>query len=115
MEIDTRPQATQRGIHSVRSDPALSAEGYARGMTSRLDRIRTFRQLHESGCFVMPNPWDIGSARMLVRLGFHAVATTSAGFAWSVGRPDYGVTLEQVLDHLQAIANAVDVPVNADF
>src|SRR5687767_99082 len=84
-------------------------------MTNNLDRVKTFRQLHESGCFVMPNPWDIGSARMLVRLGFPAVATTSAGFAWSVGRPDYGVRLEQVLEHLRAIANAVDVPVNADF
>ena len=63
----------------------------------------------------MPNPWDLGSAKMLVRLGFPAVATTSAGFAWSAGRPDYGVTLEQVLDHLRAMADAVDVPVNADF
>ena len=77
--------------------------------------VESFRRLHESGCFVIPNPWDLGSARMLVRLGFQAVATTSAGFAWSVGRPDYGVTLEQVLEHLRTIANAVDVPVNADF
>src|SRR5688572_20109631 len=84
-------------------------------MTDHLDRVETFRLLHESGCFVMPNPWDLGSARMLVRLGFPAVATTSAGFAWSVGKPDYGVTLEQVLDHLRVIAGGIDVPVNADF
>ncbi len=74
-----------------------------------------FRRLHESGCFVMPNPWDAGSARLLVQMGFPAVATTSAGFAWSMGRPDNGVTVEQVLQHLQAVAEAVPVPVNADF
>ena len=74
-----------------------------------------FRRLHESGCFVMPNPWDAGSARLLAQMGFAALATTSAGFAWSMGRPDNGVTLEQVLGHLRAVAEAVDVPVNADF
>ena len=74
-----------------------------------------FRQLHESGCFVMPNPWDLGSARVLARLGFRALATTSAGFAWSQGRPDNGVTLEAALDHLRTIARGVEVPVNADF
>lgn len=63
----------------------------------------------------MPNPWDPGSARLLVQLGFAAVATTSAGFAWSQGRPDNGVSLESVLGHLRAIADSVDVPVNADF
>ena len=78
-------------------------------------RANEFRRLHESGCFVMPNPWDLGSARLLAQMGFPALATTSAGFAWSVGRPDNGVTLEQVLQHLHAVAEAVDVPVNADF
>lgn len=74
-----------------------------------------FRRLHESGCFVVPNPWDRGSAVYLESLGFKALATTSAGFAWSAGRPDNGVTLEQVLPHLREIAAAVKVPVNADF
>jgi len=63
----------------------------------------------------MPNPWDLGSARVLVRLGFPALATTSAGFAWTVGRPDNGITLDQALGHFRSIAQGVDVPVNADF
>src|SRR5262245_2572796 len=83
-------------------------------MTSS-DLVQTFRRLHESGCFVMPNPWDVGSARMLAQLGFPAVATTSAGFAWSLGRPDTGVLLDEVLAHLKSVAQAVPVPVNADF
>jgi 2-methylisocitrate lyase-like PEP mutase family enzyme len=78
-------------------------------------RRRTFRTLHDSGCFVLPNPWDPGSARYLQSLGFKAVATTSAGFAWSQARPDNGVTVDQVIEHLRAMVAAVDVPVNADF
>jgi len=79
------------------------------------DRVATFRRLHSSGCFVMPNPWDAGSARVLVQLGFPALATTSAGFAWTLGRADTQVTLDQALHHLEQIADAVTVPVNADF
>ncbi len=79
------------------------------------DRSRIFRQLHESGCFVIPNPWDIGSARLLAQLGFSALATTSSGFAWSLGRPDNHVSLEESLATLRSISNSVDVPVNADF
>ena len=63
----------------------------------------------------MPNPWDVGSARVLAQLGFPALATTSAGFAWSLGRPDNGVSLEEVLAHFSAVTGSVDVPVNADF
>jgi 2-methylisocitrate lyase-like PEP mutase family enzyme len=77
-------------------------------------RIAEFRRLHESGCFVIPNPWDRGSAIYLQRLGFKALASTSAGLAWSCGRPDNGVTVDQVLAHLNEIT-AVSVPVNADF
>lgn len=77
--------------------------------------VDAFRALHASGCFVMPNPWDVGSARVLAQMGFPALATTSAGFAWTAGRPDNGVDLELMLAHLQQIAGAVDVPVNADF
>jgi 2-methylisocitrate lyase-like PEP mutase family enzyme len=84
-------------------------------MDQSTDRTGRFRALHESGCFVIPNPWDVGSARYLAGLGFQALATTSSGFAWSVGRPDNGVTLDQALGHIQAIAQSVDVPVNADF
>ena len=74
-----------------------------------------FRELHASGCFVMPNPWDVGSARMLAQLGFKALATTSAGFAWSIGKADNRVTLEEALAHYRAIVASVDVPINADF
>ena len=79
------------------------------------DRYAVFRQLHQSGCFVIPNPWDVGSARMLAYLGFKALATTSSGFAWSVGRRDNHVSLGQALDHLRLLASSVDLPVNADF
>lgn len=79
------------------------------------DRYRVFRTLHETGCFVIPNPWDLGSARYLAMLGSKALATTSSGFAWSMGRRDNRVTLDEALTHLRAIAEAVDVPVNADF
>ena len=78
-------------------------------------RVGEFRRLHEAGCFVLPNPWDIGSARVLVGLGFKAIATTSAGLAWSLGRRDNEISVELSLSHLRAMATAVDVPVNADF
>jgi 2-methylisocitrate lyase-like PEP mutase family enzyme len=78
-------------------------------------RVAEFRRLHSSGIFVMPNPWDAGSARVLVSMGFKALATTSAGFAWTTGRPDSHVTLDAVLEHLRAVVDAVAVPVNADF
>lgn len=78
-------------------------------------RIAEFRRLHSVGCFVMPNPWDPGSARALEQLGFPAVATTSAGFAWTLGRPDTQTTIEEVLAHLHSIVRSVSVPVNADF
>ncbi|HUE10728.1 MAG TPA: isocitrate lyase/phosphoenolpyruvate mutase family protein [Steroidobacteraceae bacterium] len=76
---------------------------------------QAFRELHESGCFVIPNPWDIGSARYLQSLGFKALATTSSGFAWSQARPDCGVPRERVLQHLAELVAATDLPVNADF
>lgn len=79
------------------------------------DRVTTFHDLHASGCFVMPNPWDVGSARALASMGFKALATTSAGFAWTLGRADNGITLDEALDHLRQVAAAVTLPVNADF
>jgi 2-methylisocitrate lyase-like PEP mutase family enzyme len=77
--------------------------------------VATFRRLHETGCFVMPNPWDLGSARALEQLGFKALATTSAGFAWTLGRADNQATRDEALEHLRQVAGAVQVPVNADF
>src|SRR5437762_3186951 len=85
-------------------------------MASTTDEKRArFRALHERGCFVLPNPWDAGSARMLQHLGFEALASTSSGYAWSTGRPDYGVTRDSVLSHLSTLCSAVDLPINADF
>lgn len=74
-----------------------------------------FRQLHERGCFVLPNPWDVGSARWLQGLGFPALASTSAGLAWALGAADNRITRQQVLDHLTDLVAATDLPVNADF
>jgi 2-methylisocitrate lyase-like PEP mutase family enzyme len=78
-------------------------------------RVRRFHELHASGCFVMPNPWDVGSARALAGLGFKALATTSAGWAWSMGRSDQSLPVDDALAHLTAMAAAVDLPFNADF
>ena len=79
------------------------------------DKRATFKKMHESGCFILPNPHDVGSARALQHLGFKALASTSAGFAWTIGKADNRVTVDQVCDHLTAICAAVDLPVNADF
>ena len=84
-------------------------------MSSTRDRYVTFRNLHESGCFVIPNPWDAGTARVLAHLGFPALATTSSGSAWSMGHPDNHSPLDAVLAHLRIVVDSVDVPVNADF
>ncbi len=82
---------------------------------SQSERVAAFRALHESGCFVIPNPWDVGTAVALEQFGFPALATTSAGMAWSLGRADNQVSLEAELEHLRTISAAVSVPVNADF
>ena len=79
------------------------------------DKRRTFRHLHETGCFAIPNPWDIGSACFLQSLGFKALASTSSGFAWSIGRPDNAISREMALAHLRELVAATDLPVNADF
>lgn len=74
-----------------------------------------FRKLHASGCFVIPNPWDIGSVRRLEKLGYKALASTSAGYAWSLGVEDGEITLDEALDHLRMLCAATDLPINADF
>ncbi len=79
------------------------------------DRVTGFHRLHEAGCFVMPNPWDAGTARALEQMGFKALATTSAGLAWTLGKADNQVTLGEALTHLEVVAGAVGVPINADF
>jgi 2-methylisocitrate lyase-like PEP mutase family enzyme len=84
-------------------------------VTTQAEKVETFRRLHAEGCFVMPNPWDAGTAVALEQMGFPALATTSAGHAWSLARPDSGVRRAEALAHLEQIADAVDVPVNADF
>ncbi len=76
---------------------------------------QSFRDLHRAGCFILPNPWDVGSARYLAHLGFKALATTSSGFAWSEGRPDEQGDVEKIFTHLATMVQATDLPVNADF
>lgn len=86
-------------------------------MTTQAGKIARYRALHESGTFVIPNPWDIGSARYLKSLGFKALASTSGGFAWTIGKADFewSVTLEETLEHLRVLSAATGLPLNADF
>jgi len=84
-------------------------------MPTIAERRQTFRGLHRNDCFAIPNPWDIGSARYLQHLGFKAIATTSAGFAFSRGLPDGAVGRDVMLEHIREIVEATDIPVNADF
>jgi 2-methylisocitrate lyase-like PEP mutase family enzyme len=84
-------------------------------MPSIADKRRSFRALHRTGCFVLPNPWDVGTARYLQHLGFQAIATTSSGAAFSMGLPDGAVPLDGMLAHIRSIVEASDLPVNADF
>ena len=84
-------------------------------MSAVAEKRRAFRALHESGCFVIPNPWDVGSARYLGSLGFKALATSSAAAAWAAGYADEALPLDPMLDHIRSIVAASDLPVNADF
>jgi 2-methylisocitrate lyase-like PEP mutase family enzyme len=84
-------------------------------LLSTTEKRQAFRDLHQSGCFVIPNPWDIGTARYLQHLGFKALATTSGGFAFSQGLPDGAVPRETMLAHIRQIVASTDLPVNADF
>jgi 2-methylisocitrate lyase-like PEP mutase family enzyme len=77
--------------------------------------VRKFRSLHESDCFTLPNPWDVGTAIHLEHLGFQALATTSAGFAFSRGKPDGAIPRDEMLGHIREVVNATGLPVNADF
>ena len=84
-------------------------------MPSVAEKRKQFRKLHASGCFVMPNPWDVGSTLYLQSLGFKALATTSAGFAWTRGFADGGITRDMALAHIAELSAVADVPFNADF
>lgn len=84
-------------------------------MPTTQDKRAAFTALHRQGCFVLPNPWDAGSAKLLQGLGFQALASTSSGHAWSMGQPDGGASRAAVLAYLRSIAEATDLPVNADF
>src|SRR5947207_1477413 len=84
-------------------------------MPSTAEKRRSFRSLHQAGCFVIPNPWDIGTARYLQHLGFKAVATTSSGAAFALGLPDTEVGRDAMLAHIAALVETSDVPVNADY
>jgi 2-methylisocitrate lyase-like PEP mutase family enzyme len=84
-------------------------------MPTAAEKRAAFRRLHEDGFFVLPNPWDVGSALHLQRMGFKALASTSSGFAMTLGKGDYGVTRDQLLGHLRDVSAAIDVPYNADF
>src|SRR5262245_39304910 len=90
----------------------VASRAYAVAMNAR---TRQFHELHASGCFVIPNPWDKGSARLLAQLGFRALATTSSGIAWSQGQPDNHVRIDDALAQMAEIAAAVEIPVSADF
>src|SRR5260370_39852190 len=84
-------------------------------MPSIAEKRATYRRMHESGCFIIPNPWDIGTARYLQGLGFKALASTSAGFAFSLGLPDGAVSRDVMLAHFRELVAATDAPINADF
>ena len=85
-------------------------------MMTQSEKGRVFRALHEAdGAFIIPNPWDVGTARLLAHLGFKALATTSAGYAFSAGKRDYKVGRDEMISHVGAIASATDLPVSADL
>jgi 2-methylisocitrate lyase-like PEP mutase family enzyme len=110
--------ASEIGYKIGAQSPARHLSGALRMAHTRpsiADKRRTFQHLHQAGCFAIPNPWDVGSARFLQSLGFKALATTSSGFAWSQGRHDGGMARARVLAHLEDMVAATDVPVNADF
>jgi methylisocitrate lyase len=102
------------GIHRPTNDKTIFA-GRKTMPISTKQKCAEFRKLHESGCFVLPNPWDAGSAKLLQGMGFKALASTSSGFAWSTGHRDNNVGCDDVLAHLKVLCAATDLPVNADF
>src|SRR6266568_3712155 len=105
----TAPKSRDNRPHPLRRSQRGSP------MPTPAEKRATFRKLHAQGCFVIPNPWDVGSARYLQGLGFKALATTSAGFAFAQGLPDGAVSRAMMLAHFREIVAATDVPVNADF
>ena len=112
--VSSRPEG---GAHDPIVLPSPPHAGIRVSVSVQVDRVAAFRTLHESGCFVLPNPWDIGTARYLRHLGFAALATTSSGFSFGCALPDadWAVPRDAALGHIAEIAAASDLPVNADF
>src|SRR3954453_3901024 len=121
--MNDREQAPKdsRAVHDAHKRPWRHVPISARPTRERnmhvttADKRAAFRKLHESGCFILPNPVDVGSAKALQHLGFKALASSSPGFAWTIGTPDNHVTVEDVCQHLATLSSSVDIPVNADF
>src|SRR5881275_2361901 len=118
----TRRSPRSRNGVRARSPSSRSCPGSARQSSTATARMcfvssqaERFAELHAGAPFVIPNPWDVGSARVLESLGFPALATTSSGFAFTLGRPDGGATLEEVVEHVAAVVAAVDIPVSVDL
>jgi 2-methylisocitrate lyase-like PEP mutase family enzyme len=111
--------ASRNGIVLARANVARSrpflSRGFSMAKPSTTEKRNVFRRLHDAGCFVIPNPWNVGSARYLQGLGFKALATTSSGYAHAQGYADGGQSCDEVLAHFGEIAAATDVPLNADF
>src|SRR6202158_4444052 len=111
--------ASRNGIVLARANVARSrpflSQGFSMANPSTTEKRNAFRRLHDTGCFVIPNPWNVGSARYLQGLGFKALATTSSGFAHSQGFADGEQSCDEVLAHFREIVQSTDVPVNADF
>jgi 2-methylisocitrate lyase-like PEP mutase family enzyme len=111
--------ASRNGIVLARANVARSrpflSRGFSMAKPSTTEKRKVFRRLHDAGCFVIPNPWNVGSARYLQGLGFKALATTSSGYAHAQGYADGGQSCDEVLAHFGEIAAATDVPINADF
>src|SRR5205085_10107436 len=103
------------GAEARRASMARRARARGRPMTRQEQKAAAFRALHEGEPFVIPNPWDAGSARVLAGLGFRALASTSSGFAFTLGRLDGGATLEEVVEHTRALDRATDLPVSVDL
>src|SRR5947209_8354295 len=110
--MDAAPGPSYTSPKSTDNRPSHCPEA---PMATAAEKRATFRKLHSEGCFVIPNPFDVGSARYLQGLGFKALASTSSGFAWTVAHADNAVGVDTVLAHLKQIVAATDVPVNADF
>src|SRR3954447_25083595 len=107
--------ATDSRWASLRSSRRMDSIGGGTVQPMQEEKATRFRALHQGGTFIIPNPWDVGSARVLEALGFEALATTSSGFAFTLGRRDGGATLDEVVEHVRALDGATSLPVSVDL